>query len=211
MKKIKHLIVCGLCLLLVVGCKKDEKPVDTANQKVREMENDNFKEHDEWPPFDEVVAVEEETEGTIKAFVVVNPTAGNQVSGVVSFSQVEGGMLVTADIRGLTPGKHGFHIHEHGDCSAADGSSAGGHFNPLNKPHGGPVSKERHMGDLGNLEANELGFAHYKGTFQDLTTDGEYSIIGKSIIIHADEDDLESQPTGNAGKRIACGEILEAR
>jgi len=145
-----------------------------------------------------------------KAFCVVNAKGGSEVVGAVTFTEVEGGVRIIADIGGLTPGKHGFHIHEHGDCSAADGSSAGGHFNPTNKKHGGPDSFERHAGDLGNLEANESGFAHYDRVDSIIQLNGEHSIIGKSIIIHADEDDLVSDPTGNAGKRIGCGEIVES-
>lgn len=138
---------------------------------------------------------------------VVQPTEGEVVTGIVWFTETKDGVAISADFYGLTPGKHGFHVHEHGDCSAPDGSSAGGHFNPTNKKHGGPDSEERHIGDLGNIEADDRGHAHYERVDSDIKLDGDLSIIGKSIIIHAGEDDLVSQPSGNAGARIGCGPI----
>lgn len=148
-------------------------------------------------------------DGPIKtAFAVVQAKSGSGVVGAVDFFVVDGGLRVVANVGGLRPGKHGFHIHEHGDCSAADASSAGGHFNPFNKKHGGPDTDERHEGDLGNLEANAYGFAYYDKVIRDLKLNGEQSIIGKSIVIHADEDDLTTDPTGNSGVRIGCGEIM---
>src|SRR5699024_1005552 len=100
------------------------------------------------------------------------------------------------NIAGLKEGKHGFHIHEHGDCSAHDAASAGGHFNPFNKKHGGLHSAERHEGDLGNLEADQYGFAYYDEVVEGLQLNGEHSIIGKSIVVHDGEDDLTSDPSG---------------
>ncbi len=139
---------------------------------------------------------------------VLHPTEGNQVRGVVHFYKEENGTRIVATIEGLEPGtRHGFHIHEWGDCSAPDGTSAGGHFNPKNKPHGGPDSPERHVGDLGNVEADDQGVAHYERTDQEVTLNGPYSVIGRGMIVHAGEDDLTSQPTGNAGSRMACGVI----
>lgn len=145
-----------------------------------------------------------------KAVCVLNPKSGSEVVGAVTFAEEEGGVRIIADVAGLKPGKHGFHIHEHGDCGSPDASSAGGHFNPTHKKHGGPDSAERHVGDLGNLEANSQGLAHYDRVDSVISLNGPQSIIGKSIIVHADEDDLVSDPTGNAGKRIACGEIVES-
>lgn len=147
------------------------------------------------------------SEGATSAQVQLEPTKGNELSGTVTFTVVPEGVLVEADLDGLKPGKHGFHVHEHGDCSAPDASSAGGHFNPTNSKHGGPDSPERHVGDLGNLEADQDGHAHYSRVDKLIKLDGPNSIIGKSIIVHADPDDLTSQPAGNAGARIACGKI----
>ena len=142
-----------------------------------------------------------------KAIAVMHPTEGNAVQGIVAFTKVEGGLKIVADIEGLAPGKHGFHIHEFGDCSRLDGKSAGGHFNPEGKPHAGPEAAERHVGDLGNLEAGEDGTAHYERVDTVIAFSGAHSIIGRGIIIHAGEDDLTTQPTGAAGARVACGVI----
>jgi superoxide dismutase, Cu-Zn family len=142
-----------------------------------------------------------------KAVCVVYPTQGNQVTGLITFTKVEGGVQVVADLQGLSQGKHGIHVHECGDCSAADGSSAGGHFNPMSKSHGSPMDAMRHEGDMGNIEADTSGKAHLEYIDNTLSLEGETSIIGRSVIIHKNEDDLKSQPAGNAGPRVACGVI----
>lgn len=142
-----------------------------------------------------------------KAICVLHPTEGHNVYGTVTFSAVEGGIQVVAHIEGLTPGKHGFHIHEYGDCSAPDGTAAGGHFNPTSDPHSAPTAAKRHAGDLGNVTADENGVAHLEWTDPHMTFSGANSIIGRGVIVHAGEDDLSSQPTGNAGGRVACGVI----
>lgn len=142
-----------------------------------------------------------------KAICVLYGTSGNDVSGIITFTKSSSGILVEADVRSLAPGKHGFHIHEFGDCSAADGTSAGGHFNPGHMTHGGPDDAVRHEGDLGNLEADETGRARVKFVDPSLSLSGPHSIIGYSVIVHAQEDDLVSQPTGNSGARVACGVI----
>ncbi|HEY4271776.1 MAG TPA: superoxide dismutase family protein [Candidatus Udaeobacter sp.] len=143
-----------------------------------------------------------------KGIAVLHPTAGNKVSGTVTFTPVADGVRVHAEITGLTPGKHGFHVHEFGDCSAADASSAGGHFNPTHKPHGGPEAAERHVGDMGNVEADASGKAKldYVDHHMSLTNE-QTSVIGRAVIVHAKADDLKSQPSGDAGARIACGVI----
>lgn len=151
-------------------------------------------------------ALEEETAPTT-AVCVLHPTEGNDVSGRVTFTQTAQGIKIVADVKGLAPGKHGFHVHEYGDCSAPDGTSTGGHFNPENMKHGGPNDTERHVGDLGNLVADEDGNAHYERTDTFIALSGPHSIIGRGIIVHAGEDDLTSQPTGAAGARVACGVI----
>lgn len=143
----------------------------------------------------------------VKAVCVLYPTAGNTVTGTVIFTNTDAGVKVVADVAGLTPGKHGFHIHECGDCSAADGSSAGGHFNPGKMNHGAPMDMTRHAGDMGNLEADATGKAHLEYIDTKMQLDGSASIIGRSMIVHAKEDDLKTQPTGNAGPRVACGVI----
>jgi len=147
-------------------------------------------------------------EATIeKAVCVLHPTEGNDVTGVVTFTKTDSGIHVVADLQGLTEGKHGFHIHEYGDCSSPDGKSAGGHFNPDGKDHGAPTSADRHVGDLGNITAGADGTAHLELTDTLLAFEGPHSIIGRGIIVHAGEDDFVTQPTGNAGARVACGVI----
>lgn len=142
-----------------------------------------------------------------KATAVIHPTKGNKAHGVVYFSQEKDGLHIKAEISGLTPGKHGFHIHEYGDCSCDDAVCAGGHFNPTNQPHGGPHATKRHVGDFGNVEANEEGIAHYELIEPLATLNGPHSIIGRGVIVHIQEDDLTSQPTGNAGARVGCGVV----
>jgi Cu-Zn family superoxide dismutase len=143
-----------------------------------------------------------------KAIAVLHPTAGNKVSGTVTFTPIADGVQVHAEITGLIPGKHGFHVHEFGDCSAADLSSAGGHFNPTNQPHAGPDAAQRHVGDMGNIEADASGNAKldYVDHHISLSND-QTSAIGRAVIVHAKPDDLKSQPAGDAGARVACGVV----
>lgn len=152
-----------------------------------------------------------ESKQTDHAICVLYPTLGNKVTGIIHFTRVEGGVKITADIQNLSKGKHGIHIHEYGDCSALDGSSAGGHYNPAVKMHGAPVDDDRHIGDMGNIEADESGKGLLEYVDKTLTLDGPNSIIGRAVIIHANEDDLKTQPTGNAGARQACGVIGVAK
>jgi len=142
-----------------------------------------------------------------KAIALLHPTKGNNVEGTVTFTKEGDTMKIVADVTGLTPGKHGFHIHEFGDCSSPDGKAAGGHFNPTNSPHAGHDAEQRHEGDLGNLEADSSGKAHLELTDKMMTMSGEKSIIGRGVIVHEKEDDLKSQPVGNAGGLLACGVI----
>src|SRR6266480_5675872 len=102
---------------------------------------------------------EQKSSAPLKAIAVLHPTAGNKVSGTVTFTPVADGVRVHGELTGLTAGKHGFHVHEFGDCSAADLSSAGGHFNSTHQPHAGPDASERHVGDMGNIEADASGKA----------------------------------------------------
>jgi superoxide dismutase, Cu-Zn family len=146
-----------------------------------------------------------------KAIAVLHPTAGNTVTGSVTFTKSGDEIKVVADITGLTPGKHGFHIHEFGDCSSSDGNSAGGHFNPTHKPHGAPDASDRHAGDLGNIEADASGKAHLEWSDKVMKLSGADSIIGHAVIVHEKADDLKTQPTGNAGGRLACGVIGVAK
>lgn len=148
-----------------------------------------------------------------KAVATLKPTAGNQATGTVSFEQAQDTTQVKVALTGLTPGPHGFHIHEKGDCSSKDATSAGGHYNPTQKSHGAPTAtaNARHVGDLGNLTADATGKATL--TLRDplLKLSGDTSIVNRAVIVHAKADDLKSQPAGDAGGRVACGVITAAK
>jgi Cu-Zn family superoxide dismutase len=142
-----------------------------------------------------------------KGVAVVHALGDHKVSGKVTFTQTDEGVEIVAELTGLHPGEHGFHVHEFGDCSMADGKCAGGHFNPTGAPHGGPDSAKRHVGDLGNIKADGEGKATYKRVDKLIALNGPHSVIGRSVIIHAKADDLKTQPPGDAGDRIGCGTI----
>lgn len=149
-----------------------------------------------------------DTPAVEKAVAVLHPTAGQRCHGVVRFTQEGDSVKVVADLEGLNPGqKHAFHIHQFGDCSSSDGMSAGGHYNPEGHQHGLPPTENRHAGDLGNVEADNDGKAHYEITVNNISILGQKNpIVGHAVIVHAKIDDA-SQPVGNAGGRIACGVI----
>ncbi|MBS4168392.1 superoxide dismutase family protein [Parachlamydia sp. AcF125] len=142
-----------------------------------------------------------------KANAVVNPTQGHKTWGSITFTETKEGVLIVANIQGLPPGKHGFHVHEFGDCSAPDASSAGGPYEPAH-PKTRAENTERYISDLGNLEANEKGHAFYERLDRVITLNGPNSILGKSVVIHQNEDDFKIHPAGSLGKRMACGLIL---
>lgn len=142
-----------------------------------------------------------------KAVATLKPTANSQVSGTIAFIKEADGVRVQGTISGLTPGDHGFHVHQWGDCSATDATSAGGHFNPESQNHAAQHDNVRHVGDLGNVTADASGNATINFLDKKLSFEGVASIIGRGLIVHANPDDFKSQPTGNAGGRVACGVI----
>ncbi len=150
-------------------------------------------------------------DGVARAICVMkNVDAG--VSGVVTFEENGDTTTITANFTGLKPGKHGFHIHEFGNLTNYC-QTAGGHYNPHKKTHGGSEDENRHVGDLGNVVADENGKAEYVIHDKQVRVTGEFSIVGRSCVVHADEDDLgkgghdDSLTTGHAGARVACGVI----
>jgi len=154
------------------------------------------------------LAAAENDAATIGAVAVLEPTEGNSVHGVIRFAPAaNGGVRITALISGLTPGRHGFHVHEFGDTTSRDGTAAGGHFNPGQKSHGAPDAAMRHVGDLGNITADADGNATVNFVDPTISLTGPNSILGRSVVVHADPDDLQTQPTGNAGARVAVGVI----
>ncbi len=147
----------------------------------------------------------------MSASAMLQARADQTATGDVLFEQPAAGgpVSISASVEGAPPGTHGLHIHETGDCSAEDFTSAGGHFNPAGAPHGGPMDAVRHAGDLGNIEIGEDGSGTLELT-SDLITlaaDEATSILGRAVILHEGADDLVTQPTGDAGGRIACGLI----
>jgi Cu-Zn family superoxide dismutase len=146
--------------------------------------------------------------GHPQAVCQVSSLGSGPISGTVFFTQETGEILVEADIKGLKPGSHGIHIHEHGDCGGVEGKAAGGHFNPTKGMHGMAGMVGGHEGDLGNIVADANGEGRLTLRDKVLELSGANSILGRSIIVHADADDLVSQPAGNSGARIACGVIV---
>jgi superoxide dismutase, Cu-Zn family len=152
----------------------------------------------------------EEMEESPTAIAQMEAKSGSNVSGTVTFTMEDAQVHIMVDLQGLTPGKHAIHIHEFGDCSAPDGTSAGGHWNPSSEAHGHiSETEEFHYGDIGNLEVGEDSTATFERTVDIWTIGGEgvSNIVGQSVIVHAGEDDFTTQPTGAAGGRIACGVI----
>ncbi|MEX1193166.1 MAG: superoxide dismutase family protein [Brumimicrobium sp.] len=198
----KKVILLSLSALFLLACenKKDEKD-DEAMSKGSDQEKVESKvEKDQ----------SKDNKSKKKALVVMDSKSGSKVTGNISLKEWDGKVKMKAEIEGLKPGKHAIHIHEKGDCASDDGKSAGGHWNPTGHDHGEWGEDAFHMGDIGNLDANEEGVAslEFKTDKWCIGCEDETkNIVGKSFIIHAGEDDFESQPSGAAGARVACGVI----
>ncbi|TFZ01657.1 superoxide dismutase family protein [Ramlibacter rhizophilus] len=147
-----------------------------------------------------------------QAVARLQPTAGNQVTGTATFTQRQGGVHVAGEVRGLKPNsEHGFHVHEKGDCSSRDATSAGGHFNPGGHPHGMPGHGAHHAGDMPNLKADAAGVARFDVTLPALSVaSGANAVTGRGLVVHAGPDDYRSQPAGDSGPRLACAVITRA-
>ncbi len=144
-----------------------------------------------------------------KASATLDSRSGSNAKGTVNFVWQGHDVLVTGNFSGLKPNaEQGFHVHEKGDCSAADATSAGGHFNPDTKSHGMPGSGSNHAGDMPNIKSDANGNAVYSAKLSGFTVNtGPAGILGRSVVVHRDPDDYKSQPAGNSGPRIACGLI----
>jgi len=150
----------------------------------------------------------EQGDGAPRATARVAGRSGVGLTGNATFTERESGVVVEFEVRGAPPGWHAVHVHENGDCSAPDGTSAGGHFNPTDHVHGAPHAKEHHLGDLGNMWVEIDGTGYHVIFMPQLTVlPGPRSVQGRSLVIHAAADDLQSQPSGAAGARIGCGVI----
>jgi Cu-Zn family superoxide dismutase len=147
--------------------------------------------------------------GTATARALIEPKSGSKVTGTVTFTELStGGVRIHAHVENAPPGTHGFHIHEKGDCSDPEAKSAGGHFNPGNTEHAGPMDAKHHAGDLGNIEVKSNGKGDLEVSSNMLTVrPGPNSVVGRSVVFHEKADDFKTQPTGNAGGRLGCGVI----
>ena len=160
----------------------------------------------------EACAAPSEQQGA-SAVARLSAKGGSQVRGEIKFTQVGSRVRIEGEITGLAPGARGLHIHEKGDCSASDASSAGGHFDPReprnwSTRHGGPHTAERHAGDLGNIVFDQNGKAVVNLVVGGIAVDrGPIGILGRALVVHFQADDLKTDPTGNAGARAACGVI----
>ncbi len=166
---------------------------------------------EEAPPAAMAAPMEPQAPAATSASATLAAAAGSGITGTVSFQEMAGGVHVEARVEGAPPGTHGFHLHETGDCSAADFASAGGHFNPEGVAHGAPEAEPHHAGDFGNIEigADGTGSLSLHSTKLAIAA-GPNSVVGRAVILHAQADDLATQPTGNAGGRIACGVVAAA-
>jgi Cu-Zn family superoxide dismutase len=143
-----------------------------------------------------------------RAVATLDARSGSNVTGQAAFTEGPGGVKIVVHVENAPPGVHGLHIHEKGDCSDGEGKSAGGHFNPSGAEHAGPMDEKHHAGDLGNIEVQADGTGTLVITSKMLTVkEGPNSVVGRSVIFHEKADDLKTQPTGNAGGRLACGVI----
>jgi Cu-Zn family superoxide dismutase len=204
----KLIAASSIFLFLCAGsaCKKDEKKKETPEPPTTPTE---------------VVPVEAPIDAAPAAAAVKSATATiaaaseSKVAGTVTFTVSGETIKVEAKLTGLTPGDHGFHVHEKGDCSAPDAKSAGGHFNPGSVDHGAPGSEAHHTGDLGNIVADKDGVAEMSvdlpWTHLSLDASARNNIVGKAVIVHGGADDMKSQPSGNAGPRVGCGVIEAAK
>ena len=184
----KHVLATGLATCLLAAC-ATTAPTGTGPQPVPAMASRST---------------------VASAHVVLAPASASLVSGKLTLMPMGSGVHLRGEIGGLAPGStHAIHIHEKGDCSAADATSAGGHFNPAGKPHGRVGRGDHHGGDMDNITANGEGVAtvnvHAAGVV--LGGGAANDVIGRAVIVHAAQDDYATQPTGNAGARVACGVI----
>lgn len=191
MRKVSYIIT--LAVLSLIACKNEKKQ----------------------EPVMETEAVETEMEEPItkELNITLNPKSESSATGTIIFKEENGTVSMHAMISGLTPGEHAIHIHEKSDCSAPDGTSTGGHWNPTNQPHGKwGTETGYHKGDIGNFTADAQGNGHVMFSTNEWCIgceDETKNIVGKGVIVHAGTDDFTTQPTGDAGGRVSCAGIIE--
>lgn len=193
----KLFFILSMCTLIVSTSCKNDKKEDSKMDDSSDMKNEEMSDSKEMK----------------KVQVTLESKSNSEVKGNAVFTQEDGVVTMIAVVSGLTEGTHAIHIHEKADCSAADGTSTGGHWNPTNQPHGKWGSSDGfHKGDIGNLTANAQGNATVTLTTDQWCIgcdDMNKNILGKAIIVHAGVDDFKTQPTGDAGGRVSCGGIIQ--
>ncbi len=196
--KIFKIELALLALLLAFGCKEVKKEASEAKEEVEELMDEAKNEMDE--------------DETVVKFML-EPKSDSNVKGEVTFTQDDDEVEMVAMLSGLSEGEHAIHIHQTADCTAADGSSAGGHWNPTNEPHGKwGASEGYHKGDIGNFTADAEGNATVEFETDEWCIgcdDENKNILGKGVIVHKGVDDYTSQPSGAAGARVSCAGIIE--
>lgn len=196
--KIFKMELALLALLVAFSCKEVKKEASDAKEEVEELMNEAKTEMNE--------------EETVVKFML-EPKSDSNVKGEVTFTEDDGEVSMIAVLSGLTEGEHAIHIHQTADCTAADGSSAGGHWNPTNEPHGKwGASEGYHKGDIGNFTADADGNAKVEFSTEEWCIgcdDENKNILGKGVIVHQGVDDYTSQPSGAAGARVSCAGIIE--
>ncbi|WP_314403932.1 superoxide dismutase family protein [Stenotrophomonas rhizophila] len=210
MRLIHTSLFAAIAALGLTAC---NKPADTTPEATPAAEATAAQPTAESTP-DAPPAMTSEAHANHGAAAELAPTKDSTVKGNVTFSVVDGKVHVTGEVSGLKPNtEHGFHIHEKGDCSAPDGASAGGHFNPGKEDHGSVAATPHHGGDMPNIKADAQGNAVVDAdvsTNVNIGKGDDFDIIGRGLIVHADADDYKTQPTGNAGARLACAVIKAA-
>ncbi|MGO4919083.1 superoxide dismutase family protein [Maribacter spongiicola] len=196
--KIFKMELALLALLVAFSCKEVKKEASDAKEEVEEL-------------MDEAKTEMNEEETVVK--FMLEPKSDSNVKGEVTFTEDDGEVSMIAVLSGLTEGEHAIHIHQTADCTAADGSSAGGHWNPTNEPHGKwGASEGYHKGDIGNFTADADGNAKVEFSTEEWCIgcdDENKNILGKGVIVHQGVDDYTSQPSGAAGARVSCAGIIE--
>ncbi len=198
--KILKLAILAILISFVYQCKDSKKEMNEASE---DMQADDEK--------NEVMEKMEEQAKTLQ--FSLEPKSNSKVEGVVNFTETEGSVTMTATLKGLEQGEHAIHIHEKADCSATDGASAGGHWNPTNEPHGKwGAETGYHRGDIGNFTADAEGNATVTfstGEWCIGCEDANKNIVSKAVIVHQGVDDFTTQPSGDAGARVSCTGIIE--
>lgn len=196
----KPLLPICVALLIAAGCGQRDQPTDAVDSRARP---DNPMPE----PADDVAAPGQVPNGAVAELA---STQGNTATGSLALTGVEGGVHLTGALQGLKPnGEYGFHIHEKGDCSAPDASSAGSHFNPTNAQHGNPEGDSHHAGDMLNAKSDDQGVAKVDTVAKGVTLHSGQptDVLGKAVVLHEKADDYKTQPSGDSGSRIACGVI----